>query len=158
MFILRQSRKYNLQISRLNSPASLLLPSHGGVLSILSLVYASPTPPSHPSAQAISSALDERECLISVFASKYHVPNIFYRSQSYPDVTTVNWSVSFQPKKVDNVLSNLNHASVVDLDGISVHVLKSCSAVLTSPLSAHCNLSSFVLFLLYYSTFWESLS
>ena len=133
-----------LQISRLNSQAHLLPPSHGGALSSLLwcwLPFYHP-PPLRPITSTSVTAEVRAECPYSVFASKPWVPNPSCSVPVAPRHTNPHFDfVRDSPAKAEKVLSGLDPASASGPDDIGGHVLKSYKSSVASFLSALFSLS-----------------
>jgi len=121
-------------ISSLNSQTCLPPPNPSGVESNLFLVYVRPPSPTSNGCTA-DTAREKAECLNSMFASKYCVRNSSLSVPTLPSCTQLSLvSVSFSSDKVEIFLSNLDSDSPTSPDGISPHVLKTCSSALVHPL------------------------
>ena len=144
MSTLRRARKQHL--SNLKSELSNLSPTSKSWWHLVKSVSSgySPSNPSNiapPPACSLlhhtttKSAREKADCLNSVFASKYCVPNPSLSAHTLPSRTQLSLdSVSFCSDKVESLLSNLDSDSVTGPDGISPRVLKSCSSALAHPL------------------------
>ena len=84
----------------------------------------------------VDSAGVRKGCLDSVFGSKSRVPNPSRSIPILPWRTHCLMDYVSSSEKVEKVLSSLEAASMMGPDDISAHLLKSCSAILASPLSA----------------------
>ena len=127
----QQTPSFKSELSNLSHSSK----SWWGLIKSVSDVCFTSIPSLTSNGHTADTAPEKAECLNSVFASKSCVQNPLLTVPTLPSHTQLSLdSVSFSSEKVESLLSNLDSDSATGPDGISPHVLKTCSSALAHPL------------------------